>query len=939
MNESRKSIKAILPASVHKLCSGQVIFDLATAVKELVENSIDAGASSIDIRLKEYGSELIEVSDNGSGVTPDDRKSMMLQYHTSKLSKFDDLEGIATFGFRGEALSSLCSISHVSVVTRVEGEECGSKLEYGSNGSLVSEVAAARSVGTTVAVRDLFHSLPVRYREFKKNLKRDYSRLVSMLHAYALIYTNIRFVCTNQAGGSSNARTVVVATGQPQTRSKDDGYKDQRGNRMLSGGAFRENLVLENVRALFGKRVADSLIPLSVDMDHSVKERCSDHNAAVEERELNESGIIIEGFVSSARAGVGKSTGDKRFFFINGRPIDFPKAGNCLNETFKMFSSPAITNNTKPMAIVNFIVPSNEFDVNVTPDKRKVFLHREIMLLQRFKNVLTDTWEPSRSTFRVQKVVVQETLRVENFQMAEDVATDERKSMSVSENNTCNYKETGVRDTDILHEDNKNTTEVSNVVCEQHGDEPRVEESLDTAVIDLASNQIKPMHRLSEVEFPEIVTSTKEIKKKSQNKMQLLSSFALKTPSIHVSPNVISAAQVDEEGAHKRKRKSKASTEIEKNDEKLENDIGTHEYIARNGSTSELGEEEEELPSDSKSCENETSKEPQSEIQHISLTNTSKEDKMDVGDVIQISEQCATCPNDVNNKEKLRREVSLDNEDDEENAQGLSLEIDLEKICLMNLENAREIKKRKSASRPLNNAFTAASMTTVDPDAFANDRSETSEKAAEEELERTFERKLFKEMKVIGQFNLGFIIGKLGKDLFIVDQHASDEKFNFENLQRSCSFKKQRLIRNQTLSLSPREEQVVKENVEVFQNNGFDLQENEDGVLELTAVPHCKGMTFGLSDMLEMVEMIERGERSLWHMEKNSVGHKEGNFTLHPSRFRALLASKACRTSIMIGKALTKAKMREILDNLSTLVSPWNCPHGRPTMRHLAYIK
>lgn len=85
--------------------------------------------------------------------------------------------------------------------------------------------------------------------------------------------------------------------------------------------------------------------------------------------------------------------------------------------------------------------------------------------------------------------------------------------------------------------------------------------------------------------------------------------------------------------------------------------------------------------------------------------------------------------------------------------------------------------------------------------------------------------------------------------------------------------------------------------MEVFQNNGFDLQENEAGVLELAAVPHCKGMTFGLPDMLEMVEMIERGERSLWHMEKNSVGQKEGHITLHPSRYVAVwfgLVKKNC---------------------------------------------
>lgn len=771
MNESRKSIKAILPASVHRLCSGQVIFDLATAVKELVENSIDAGASSIDIRLKEYGSELIEVSDNGSGVTPDDRKSMMLQYHTSKLSKFDDLEGISTFGFRGEALSSLCSISHLSVVTRVEGEECGSKLEYGSNGSLVSEVAAARSVGTTVAVRDLFHSLPVRYREFKKNLKRDYSRLVSMLHAYALIYTNIRFVCTNQAGGTNNARTVVVATAQPQARPRDDGCEDKKGNRMLSGGTFRENLVLENVRALFGKRVADSLIPLSDDKDQRDKEQCSDQNIAREDRELNESRkIIIEGFVSSARAGVGKSTGDKRFFFINGRPIDFPKAGSCLNETFKMYSSPAISNSTKPIAIVNFIVPSNEFDVNVTPDKRKVFLHKEMMLLQRFKDVLTNTWEPSRSTFKVQKVVVQEKLRLENFQMVDDMASDEGKSMS---NNTAfNHKETDAHGKDSLNEEVKVIAQVSKIEYEQHGDEARVEESQYTAGMDLTLNQVKSRYQLSEIESPELVFNAKELNEKSQKKTKSLSSFALKTPSIHVSPSVVSRAQVEAEDSQKRKRKNRISAEFERSNEKPEKDIVTHEYIAGDGSTSEL-REEEEPPFDSKSSENETNKEPQHEIQHISLINTEEEQETDGEDVIQISKQCTISPKDVNHKEKMRKEEYLLNEYGKDSAQGLTLEIDLEKIRLMNLEDAQEIKKRKTASRSPNNAFTAASMTTVDPDTFANDRPDTSGKAAEEELERTFERKLFKEMKVIGQFNLGFIVGKLGKDLFIVDQHAS----------------------------------------------------------------------------------------------------------------------------------------------------------------------
>ena len=128
----------------------------------------------------------------------------------------------------------------------------------------------------------------------------------------------------------------------------------------------------------------------------------------------------------------------------------------------------------------------------------------------------------------------------------------------------------------------------------------------------------------------------------------------------------------------------------------------------------------------------------------------------------------------------------------------------------------------------------------------------------------------------------------------------------------------------------------MTDHMEVFQKNGFDFVSGDDGSLRMTAVPHCLGVTFGESDLIEMIGKIEQGERSLWHLE--AANPENRSYALHPSKFRSLLASKACRSSIMIGKALDKLQMRRILDNLSTLVSPWNCPHGRPTMRHLARL-
>lgn len=163
----------------------QVVLNLATAVKELIENSLDAGATTIEIVLKEYGSELIRVSDNGRGIHPDDFEALgtysnyfcclwklypeiintrrvlrlgvriicfapyfraALKHHTSKIKNFSDLVGVETFGFRGEALSSLCAVSEMIVMTRHENENCGSKLTFDRLGVLQEKQPFPRQV-------------------------------------------------------------------------------------------------------------------------------------------------------------------------------------------------------------------------------------------------------------------------------------------------------------------------------------------------------------------------------------------------------------------------------------------------------------------------------------------------------------------------------------------------------------------------------------------------------------------------------------------------------------------------------------------------------------------------------------------------------------------------------------------------------------------------
>lgn len=122
-----------------------------------------------------------------------------LKHYTSKLSSYDDLTSLTTFGFRGEALSSLCALSRFHILTARGGEAPrGKKLEFEISGRLKNTAVAACQKGTTVAVEDLFHNLPVRRKELEKNIKREYSKVLGLLHAYACIITNVRLSVSNQ---------------------------------------------------------------------------------------------------------------------------------------------------------------------------------------------------------------------------------------------------------------------------------------------------------------------------------------------------------------------------------------------------------------------------------------------------------------------------------------------------------------------------------------------------------------------------------------------------------------------------------------------------------------------------------------------------------------------------------------------------------------------
>ncbi|KAI1786255.1 DNA mismatch repair protein MutL [Ganoderma leucocontextum] len=370
-------IKVLDPGSVHKISSGQVVVDLQTAVKDLVENSLDAGATSIEVRFKDYGLESFEVIDNGSGLPSQDHDYIALKHHTSKLASFTDLETVTTFGFRGEALSSLCALSDALSVTTATAAHApaGTVIEFDRTGKAKAKKGkAARQRGTTVSVSGLFKPLPVRRKELERNARREHAKALALLHAYALV------PCAHENHG-----VCLTVTNQTVQGFRTDGTPSTPAS----------------VTAIWGPKALEHLVDLDfafpVEVDAAVLRRLgpTQDDGRVLIVFDNRDGHV-KGLISRFAVGSGRNGTDRQYFFVNGRPCAPSKVQKAVNEVYRSFNA-----TQAPFVVADFILPTNSCDINVSPDKRTILLHSENNLVQALKVALEETYASSRSTFDV----------------------------------------------------------------------------------------------------------------------------------------------------------------------------------------------------------------------------------------------------------------------------------------------------------------------------------------------------------------------------------------------------------------------------------------------------------------------------------------------------------------------------------------------------------
>lgn len=294
---------------INQIAAGEVIERPYSVVKELVENSVDAGATKVSIEVANECRN-IRVADNGSGIHPDDIILAFSKHATSKISSGEDLYNVKTMGFRGEALASIISISRLTCITRTEEFDFGTKVECENSEVKKSQTGCA--VGTIMDIKDLFYNLPARLK-FLKSQKTEFAYINELIQTLALVHTNVAFELKN------NGKTIIKTTGQGDTLQ-------------VLKEVFSEDIA-KNLREVFK---TDKM-----------------------------SGLKISGFVSTPD--YTRASKKDYYMYVNSRMVKCPIFQKSIDTAYK-----SLIGSRYPFIILNLEVPPEDVDVNVHPTKKEV---------------------------------------------------------------------------------------------------------------------------------------------------------------------------------------------------------------------------------------------------------------------------------------------------------------------------------------------------------------------------------------------------------------------------------------------------------------------------------------------------------------------------------------------------------------------------------------
>ena len=342
-----KPIHRLADEVVNRVAAGEVIHRPASALKEILENSLDAGATSIVVTVKDGGNKLLQVTDNGCGIREADLPILCERHTTSKLSKFEDLSAMSTFGFRGEALASISFVANLTVTTMTRGATHALKASY-CDGALDGGGArpCAGNPGTTITVENLFYNVPTR-RKALKSPHEEFAKVLDVVQRYASSRTDVAFTCRKHG----EARPSLHCALTPHR--------------------------IDRLRAIYGSQVARELTPMTLSnsaeadtADDTAGDAAGDGDRAAE--------YSVDALVSTAGYHSRRTT---FILFINDRLVECAPLRRACEAVYSAIFPKA----EKPFAYLSLRLPPHTLDVNVHPTKREVAFLRQDEVVERLR--------------------------------------------------------------------------------------------------------------------------------------------------------------------------------------------------------------------------------------------------------------------------------------------------------------------------------------------------------------------------------------------------------------------------------------------------------------------------------------------------------------------------------------------------------------------------
>ena len=932
--------------TINQIAAGEVIERPQSVVKELMENSIDAGAKNITVEIKNGGISYIRITDDGKGIAVDDMEIAFERHATSKIRNASDLKDVKSMGFRGEALASIAAISKVSLKSKTANTDMGYETIV-EGGNIISTQEASAQNGTVITVENLFYNTPVRY----KFLKRDFTEsgyIEDCITRIALIHPEIAIKYIN------SGKKIIQTTGN---------------------GSLKDTIY-----SIYGKDIAENI--LDVDYDYE--------------------GIHISGVIGKPE--IARSNKSNQIFYVNKRNIKDKTLSAATEQAFKGL----LTIGKFGFLILNIDIDPEKIDVNVHPTKSEIRFSDENQAFKALFHAIRDTLLKNDLIKNSEKPSDVDDNSINYLgDKKDDTSSDKIFDYSkYTKNINLNYdvnailkrnkerldkelREIENENGDVTIESIKKLEQIDQIeqssgskytsTIEKVSPEERIalEETDEKAnkVLDKIDEELKEFddeNNLDHVdygnniddknnenkekigdgedkteEYNEIVKSNEnefenKYENESENESEVNNKKAKRFGIFNNEKAEIKVSEDDVDFSNDYEdldNDDLSSKEFEEEEERLKNEISEDDKIRQKLLDKLFGQQGEKPIENKKEAISAAEEYLRRKAEEKKLDEEVRENNIDDTREIDIASEISYETDDKKDIEKLENTEKTEKTEKTENDEKISdeetiraEEVKEEKEKEEKAEAEAEAEEKDEDNEEVDEKFESIYASIFGKEAAKRIAKRFSKKNQEESpfSEVIYDEKtsLFKNVepqyKFVGIVFKTYIIFEMGEEMYLMDQHAAHERIMYEKVKENYfrgndEKDSQLMLLPDVIALSHRDYQIALDNLDIFKKAGFQIEDFGNNTIKISEVP-----TFCLD--LNIKELFMETLDEINTVARTAKDEIENKF----------LATIACKAAVKANMALTEPEVNSLMQQLLKLPNPFTCPHGRPTVIKLS---